>query len=178
MSSMFQWASGEFMHCQKSTPELLTLCMVLNLRNSAAAGGHTARRERHTMRTVAVQHSHVCVRALASAGERWRAHRTQKVGAGIAMLIVLLVLCTLTNLLQWAQRRRRGGQLRFQGNTMLRKLNVNNLYRSDDESYTNLLDIRIYNLFWKLVKMKAKPSNSAQEVFVHGDLNFDNVMFR
>ena len=76
---MFQWASGEFMHCQKSTPELLTLCMVLNLRNSAAAGGHTARRERHTMRTVAVQHSHVCVRALASAGERWRAHRTQNV---------------------------------------------------------------------------------------------------
>ena len=48
----------------------------------------------------------------------------------------------------------------------------------DDESYTNLLDVRINNLFWKLVKMKAKPSNPAQEVFIHGDLNFNNVMFR
>ena len=58
--------------------------------------------------------------------------------------------------------------------TILRHLNP----FCDDESYTNLLDIRIYNLFWKLVKMKAKPSNSAQEVFIHGDLNFNDVMFR
>jgi len=48
----------------------------------------------------------------------------------------------------------------------------------DDESYTNLLDVRIYNLFWKLVDMKAKPSDPGQEVFIHGDLNFDNVLFR
>ena len=48
----------------------------------------------------------------------------------------------------------------------------------DDESYTNLLDVRIYNLFWKLVEMKAKPSDPGQEVFIHGDLNFYNVIFR
>ena len=58
--------------------------------------------------------------------------------------------------------------------TILKNLNP----YCDDESYTNLLDVRIYHLFWKLVKMKAKPSDPAQEVFIHGNLNFENVMFR
>ena len=48
----------------------------------------------------------------------------------------------------------------------------------DDESYTNLLDVRSFDLFWMLVEMKAKPSDPGQEVFIHGDLNFYNVIFR
>lgn len=47
-----------------------------------------------------------------------------------------------------------------------------------DESVRNSLDLKIHKLFWKLVEMKAKPSNSSHEVLIHGNINYSNVMFR
>jgi len=47
-----------------------------------------------------------------------------------------------------------------------------------DESISNFLDLRIHKLFWKLVKIKAKPTNITQEVLTHGNLNLSNILFK
>ena len=46
------------------------------------------------------------------------------------------------------------------------------------ERIKQILREKMEKLFWKLLETKAKPSDPFREVLIHGNLKFDNIMFR
>ena len=46
------------------------------------------------------------------------------------------------------------------------------------ERIREILQEKIETLFWELLETKAKPRDPFKEVLIHGNLKFDNIMFR